>query len=111
MNPYGDGEFCKFCIHVSKGMSGVYILTIGVDNKVKYIGEYVDLLSRFNNGYGTISPRNCYEGGQPTNCRINKKILESIQSGQKVKLWYHPAKDERKKIEASLIQNLKPEWN
>ena len=30
---------------------------------------------RYNNGYGRISPRNCFQGGQSTNCRVNNLIF------------------------------------
>ena len=42
------------------------------NNEIKYIGRCrTNYRDRINNGYGRIAPRNCYIGGQSTNCRIN----------------------------------------
>jgi hypothetical protein len=69
LNKYGKGPFCKFTIPKGYKVSGVYAIV--VNQELKYIGECVNLSSRFNVGYGNISPRNCFKGGQETNCRIN----------------------------------------
>ncbi len=107
---YGRGRFCRFRIRFKAGLSGVYIVT--VEKEVKYVGECQDLFSRFNSGYGNISPRNCFVGGQLTNCRINKAILFTVLSGGSAYLWFHRAKkDERKMTEKKLISLLNPEWN
>lgn len=72
----GNKRFCKF--KISKEFSkkkGIYCFAIG--DKIVYIGRCKDNFhKRINYGYGNISPRNCYEGGQPTNCRINSSIEE-----------------------------------
>jgi len=73
LHRYGNGEFCRFRIPKIWNVSGVYAII--VDSRLTYIGECEDLSFRFNTGYGQISPRNCYIGGQQTNCRINKLIL------------------------------------
>ena len=73
LNKYGKGPFCKFQIPNGINKAGVYILKI--DDEVKYVGECENLSSRYNIGYGQISPRNCYVGGQSTNCKINSYIL------------------------------------
>lgn len=110
LHEYGSGKFCRFRVGVMTELSGVYAVTVG--NKVKYIGECQDLLSRFNTGYGNISPRNCFVRGQLTNCRINKAILFTVLSGGSAYLWFHRAqKDERKMTEKKLISLLNPEWN
>jgi hypothetical protein len=108
LSPNGHGPFCKFRILNNWRFAGVYALTI--DGRVIYIGECFDLSSRFNNGYGNISPRNCYEGGQPTNCRINNLIYNSVKSGNKIDLWFLRT-DNRMFIEAKLIKTYQPEWN
>jgi hypothetical protein len=63
-------------------------------------------------GYGQISPRNCYIGGQPTNCRLNHLIYLASKDGKKVDLWFMPTGD-RFAIEAALIQQLqtRQRWN
>lgn len=110
LHRYGRGKFCRFRIHVDGGLSVVYVVTVG--NKAKYVGECQDLLTRFNSGYGNISPRNCFVGGQPTNCRVNKAILSVVLSDRSAYLWFHRAKkDERKPLEKKLISRLNPEWD
>lgn len=107
LHQYGRGPFCKFTVSTSLGQ-GVYVFAYG--DKARYIGECVDLASRLNNGYGNISPRNCFDGGQPTNCRVNSLVLMSVQQGERLTLWFHPT-TERKEVEARLIRLLMPPWN
>jgi len=109
LHEYGFGPFCQFKIPGEyNGKTGVYILE--VDDEPKYIGECEDLGIRFNMGYGNISPRNCYKGGQPTNCRINNLVLQTFKSCSKIKLFFLET-DSRFEIERFLIQKLNPEWN
>lgn len=74
------------------------------------MGECLDLSSRFNMGYGQISPRNCFVGGQSTNCKINRHVLESIESGKRVELWFFPTQN-REAVESELISEFNPLWN
>jgi len=109
LNKYGKGPFCKFSIDREyAGKSGVYI--ISTNGHIQYVGECDDFHSRFSTGYGNISPRNCFEGGQLTNCRINSEILKSHTSHEKVQLYFFETED-RYTIENSLILNLNPPWN
>jgi hypothetical protein len=108
LNRYGQGPFCKFKIPNGYKHCGVYAIV--VDGRVKYIGECVNLSSRYNMGYGNISPRNCFVGGQETNCRINNLILQSAKNGSRLSLWFLPTK-EYKAIEQELRNLKKPEWN
>src|SRR5437016_5260383 len=62
LNRYGSGPFCKFQIAKRFKVSGVYVLTI--DREVRNVGECANLSGRFNGGYGNISPKNCFKGGQ-----------------------------------------------
>ena len=68
LHRFGDGYFCKFKIS-KRNEAGVYIWV--VDSKIIYIGETQSFSNRINNGYGNIFPRNCYVGGQVTNCKMN----------------------------------------
>ena len=81
-----------------------------LDEKPKYVGECEDLAKRWNMGYGNISPRNCFIGGQPTNCRINNLILCAYKAGSEIKLLFYPT-DNRFEIESFFIKGLTPEWN
>lgn len=112
LNTHGYGLFCKFTIPDNfRGYRGIYFLF--VENKIMYIGECVDLYKRFNSGYGNISPKNCYKGGQSTNCKINKKIIKSIKKGKKVELFFYniESKNIRKEKEKELIKENNPKWN
>jgi hypothetical protein len=83
---------------------------ITVDDRPFYIGECENLSDRFNNGYGRISPRNCFNKGQSTNCRINRLILNEIEKGSRLDLWFR-SELARKIAEAELISQLAPAWN
>lgn len=108
LHRYGHGPFCRFQIPRSFAGKGVY--SLAVNRKVMYIGECQNLSDRFNNGYGTIHPRNCYAGGQPTNCRINNLIFEECSKGSDVVLYFIESKN-RKDLEKMLIAKYSPDWN
>ena len=107
LHEYGEGAFCKFSVCLPEN-SGVYLMV--VDKIIVYIGETYNLRERFNNGYGNISPRNCYKGGQSTNCRINKNVLTLCKEGKKVRIYVYIT-DERKHVERKLISLVNPPWN
>ncbi len=109
LHEFGEGSFCRFRIPSCwKGKAGVYLIYI--DNTPKYVGECDDLEKRYNIGYGTISPRNCFLRGQTTNCRINKEILSNKKNGSKITLFFTET-DRRFEMESDLIFKIKPEWN
>ena len=110
LHKYGNGKFCSlFPVKVGHD-EGTYILTI--NGIPYYVGECVDLYKRFNWGYGKISPRNCYEGGQQTNCRINKEILEALKNGKRILLYFYKNQN-RESIETEVISQLgtRRYWN
>ena len=108
LNKYGKGPFCKFKIPRNLNLCGVYV--IAVDGAPKYVGECENLSSRYNMGYGNISPRNCFVGGQETNCRINTLIGKEALEGNEITLWFHQTED-YKTLEESLRVSMQPEWN
>lgn len=109
LHSYGSDSFCRFKIpSIWTGKEGVYVIYI--DNIPKYVGECDNLMKRFNMGYGNISPRNCFEGGQSTNCRINKGILFNKKKGSRVALYFIET-NRRFDIEYYLISKINPEWN
>ena len=108
LNRYGEGPFCKFSIPASLAEAGVYVLTAA--GEPRYVGECQNLSRRFNMGYGNISPRNCYIGGQETNCRLNHLILESLRVGETIDLWFHPT-DDYKRVEQALLATRHFPWN
>lgn len=110
IHQYGWGPFCKFHVDTSKyrETAGVYIFT--ANHQIMYVGEAGDIHNRIQAGYSNISPRNCFEGGQQTNCRINNAIFEVIRDRGQVALWAKEAVD-RKQCEAELIGVCDPRWN
>jgi hypothetical protein len=110
IHEYGQGPFCYFRIPKNLLIMGVYILT--VNDEPYYVGECENLSKRYNTGYGQISARNCFKGGQSTNCRINMLIFESYKNGSKIELWFLRT-DKRKEIESELIpkMNVRQRWN
>lgn len=109
LHEYGQGPFCRFTIPSGfEGKAGVYVLLL--DEKPVYVGECGDLSTRYNNGYGNISPRNCYTGGQSTNCRINSLILEAMKNGSAIELLFAESQG-RYGLENFLITELNPRWN
>ena len=77
---------------------------------IRYIGICQDLSKRFNGGYGIISPRKCYKGGQSTNCKVNRRILDTAKGGGSVDLYFYPT-PQRKALEKCLIALYLPPWN
>lgn len=108
LNNYGVGPYCKFKIPNNRNYSGVYAIL--VDGGIRYIGECQSLSSRYNMGYGNISPRNCFVGGQETNCRINNLIFNVAKNGAIVSLWFLQT-DDYKEIEQELRRTQMPKWN
>lgn len=108
-NAFGKGPFCRFKIPRHWGAhSGVYLFV--VDGIPMYVGECADLGRRINSGYGAIAPRNCYRGGQETNCRINNAVMVAAHAGAHILLWFHKT-SERFAVEAQLLSELTLEWN
>ncbi len=113
LSRYGSGPFCRFRVGQGWQRSGVYALVCGTE--VRYIGDAVNLERRWGYmGYGQISPRACYQGGQDTNCRINNLILQETKAGREFHLWFHPVEGQkhvRRAVEAQLMASLQPPWN
>ncbi len=110
LHKYGAGTFCKFSIPKRyNNLAGIYIIV--TEQRIVYLGKCVDLLNRFNIGYGNISPRNCFVGGQSTNCKINKNILEIAREGKEIELFFYENNLERSEIEKELIKETQPNWN
>jgi hypothetical protein len=109
LNPHGGGPFCRFRIPGAQHRAGVYVLTVADD--VMYVGETQDLAHRWGlSQYGSIQPKNCYVGGQSTNCKINARILTSTKASKLLDLFFFESND-RHAIQDWLIENLHPPWN
>lgn len=104
---HGKGAFCRFSIQ-AENWPGVYLWVL--DGQIIYIGETAGLRQRFNMGYGYISPRNCYVGGQSTNCKMNKVILSNYERGKTVSLYFYQTTD-YKHIELDLLNQIYTPYN
>ncbi len=110
LHKMGGGEFCKFKLDKAETVSGVYAWIIAGEMEPIYIGEANNFKRRFNMGYGIISPRNCYVGGQLTNCKMNKVVLEYYRQGLKIDVYFYRTND-YKKIELELLREIKTKYN
>lgn len=104
---HGKGAFCRFSI-AADNWPGVYLWV--VDGQIIYIGETAGLKQRFNAGYGNISPRNCYVGGQSTNCKMNKVVLGNFERGRVIRLYFYQTTD-YKRVELELLNAIYTPYN
>lgn len=104
---HGHGAFCRFSIQANN-CPGVYLWV--VNSQIIYIGETEGLQRRFNMGYGRISPRNCYVGGQSTNCKMNKAVLTLYEQGKIVSLFFYNTED-YKRVELDLLEKINTPYN
>lgn len=109
LNTHGIGPFCRFSIARGVQHSGVYVVT--VTGTPAYVGKCRSLAQRFGpQGYGAIQPKNCFIGGQSTNCKINHLVLDCAKHGRRIDLWFHGSSNQDR-IEGELISELNPQWN
>ena len=111
LNRHGQGPFCRFNIPKLTDRPGVYAITVG--DSVVYVGECQNFRERYGpRGYGVIHPRNCFVGGQSTNCKVNARVLEATLRNLIPELWFMPeAVKSRKLVEAFLVSEFHPPWN
>ena len=108
LHEYGSGEFCKFKLNYAKNVAGVYAWVI--NDNVIYIGEATNFKKRFNMGYGNISPKNCYKGGQKTNCKMNKVVLEEYKNNNSIDIYFLETPN-YKEIEKELLLSFSTKYN
>lgn len=104
-------DFCKFKIYAENiNKAGVYLWVIR--NEIVYIGEASNLRKRFNYGYGNISPRNIFKGGQSTNCKMNRVAMKYFNEGANIEVYFYETPN-YKAIEQELLEYNKKEnkWN
>ncbi len=108
LHRYGQGPFCRYRIPGTYRTSGVYAYV--VDGATMYLGRCANLSSRINMGYGNISPKNCFSGGQQANCRLNNLVYQAALNGSAIDLHFHQTPN-FVAVEAALIQSARPPWN
>ena len=100
--------FCKFKPNLPK-IKGVYLWVDNYD-EIIYIGEEKNLYERFNSGYGNISPRNCYKGGQSTNVKMNRVALSYFNNNHSIYIYICETPEHRA-IEKKLLTLIKTQYN
>lgn len=110
VHQYGWGPFCELEIDTSEFQETPGVYLFAVDGNVRYIGETIDLDSRIQQGYSHISPANCFEGGQQTNCRINHNLFSAARDGDPISLWFRETTDHQE-FEQELCSRYDPLWN
>jgi hypothetical protein len=112
LNLHGDSTFCSFRLAdpVAALGRGIYMFT--VNGEIMYIGRCRDSFGkRFNQGYGTIHPKNCYRDGQATNCHINSRVAEHGPAISVYLCAMDCTDSEISAIEEQLICEYRPNWN
>jgi hypothetical protein len=117
---YGDGPFAKLKMPALPPDPGVYLWE--VDGKIVYVGQTrMPLKDRLgSNGYASISNYNTFarqpgrtNGGQQTNCRINRLANEALAGGRNIVIWYRATSaEEARNEEATWMERFGvPQWN
>jgi len=113
LNANGDNKYCRFKLSESNknivSEKGLYIYRLF--DEIVYIGRCRDSFKkRFNNGYGNISPKNCYIDGQSTNCHINSRINQVYEN---LEVYVLSLNDNRQieEMERKFIKEFNPRWN
>jgi hypothetical protein len=111
LNPYGLGPFSRLVLRRLPSEPGVYAI-VNDTGQVLYVGKARDSIAeRWGpRGYQVIHPRNCFVGGQNTNCHINGSIVKTISEGIRLNLYTHVT-DQPGPLETRLIAILRPPWN
>ena len=111
LNRYGLGPFGRLIVPGLPDRPGVYAI-LARDGSVLYIGRARDSLrTRWGRGgYSVIDPRNCFVGGQGTNCHINALISAGLSRGDAYTLWFHVI-EPPDELEVQLRWGLRPPWN
>jgi hypothetical protein len=110
LNGYGDLSYRNFKLidESVKRSRGLYAFT--ERHELMYVGRCLDAFGkRFNQGYGTIHPKNCFRDGQSTNCHLNALIAAASEPRLFV-CWLTDA-EEIRRVEADLIRRYQPSWN
>jgi len=118
LHAYGALPFCRFSLGRVTAQAGLYVLT--VDGAPVYVGETLNVARRWGSGgYAAIQPRNCFVGGQQTNCRINANVRREHELGGVIELWFAPVRQQAgadlkaqlRGLESRFVDELRPRWN
>ena len=109
LHKYGSGPFADLVVPVLPPGPGVYV--VAVNDRPVYAGRAAGLRERWGpRGYSRIHRRNCFTGGQPTNCKVNASITRHLMASDEVTLWTLET-SEFIEAERRLLDALTPPWN
>lgn len=109
LHKYGSGPFVFLRLAPLPTEPGVYAIVEG--DRVLYVGKAsVTIQVRWQLGYQSIQPRNCFQGGQSTNCRVNNLIHDALAASRHIDL-YLLATPNYVEVEDELIALVQPPWN
>lgn len=111
LNKYGDLEYCRFGLadQNDEHLKGVYFYY--ENEQLRYVGRCRDnMKNRINNGYGSVSPKNCFIDGQSTNCHLNARI-SNCMADISLCMFIMEENSEIEILEMSLIEQYRPQWN
>lgn len=111
LHAHGVGPFVRLRTENLPADPGVCVV-VSQDSSVFYVGRARDSIrQRWSpQGYAVIHARNCYQGGQSTNCRINLLISKELAQHRSLELWVLIDLDPTP-IESAIIRSLRPPWN
>lgn len=111
LNRYGDETYNRFSVQDSDWLDRKGLYCYVLDEVVVYVGQSRDCFGkRINQGYGNISPKNCYLDGQATNCHVNSLVTRHQAT---LKLILSEVKNlvMMDDLEKKLIKIWQPLWN
>ncbi len=114
LNSYGNSLFAKFKIENNALTRQVGLYAFFKNDELLYIGRtHASFHERLSTGYGNISPKNCYIGGQSTNCKMNSYINKSMSDGESITYYVYPMVgiESINNLEARMIMELDPPLN
>ncbi len=111
LHAHGVGPFARIRTTNLPDEPGVYAV-VSAHGDVLYVGRARDSIRRrwSPQGYAVIHARNCFTGGQITNCRINVLIAGELTHGRPPVLWVLTVPDPTP-VETRIISRLRPPWN
>jgi hypothetical protein len=112
LHKHADGPFARLVLDALPRARGVYAIA-GDTGFVWYVGRARDsIAARWGPaGYRNINAAKCYQGGQPTTCKINGLITATVTAGTGLSLYAHLTEGDPAPLEARLITLLRPPWN
>lgn len=111
LHAHGVGPFARIRTNNLPIEPGVYAV-VSTDGAVLYVGRARDSIRRrwSPQGYAVIHARNCFKGGQSTNCRINVLVARELTHRRPLALWVLTVPDPTP-VETTIICRLRPPWN